>query len=449
MSWSLRTRFFVISSAVTLTALSLAGLVLVVLFESDIRARVDTEMHNHFAQLAASLEVGEDSTLIEPSPMADPRFRQPDSGLYWQIETKDGPLIRSRSLWDESLKTPGLEQQAIEELESFPGPFGVPVLVHARLLTLDSDPAQRQFRVLIGLNESEVSAPVMRFAFLLGISLLVLAAAMLAVSAIQLKLVMTPLNRLRKSIRDVKDGRASRVSGDFPSEMAPVSEKLNSLLQHQEQLIERARSRAGNFAHGLKTPLTIIDVLTSSLREGGMAQIAGDVGEQTAAIRKLVDRELARSQLVAGHGQPVRDASRVIDEIINAMKHLPRGRDIAFSNNVPQGQSLGIDRDDFIELFGNILDNARKWAKASVAVSLEKNGSEIVLDVSDDGPGVRADSTQCIIRRGTRLDERTQGSGIGLAIVNDITESYGFGLSFGKAAAGGLQVRVSFPAPRD
>ena len=239
------------------------------------------------------------------------------------------------------------------------------------------------------------------------------------------------------------------MTGDFPSEIAPVSAKLNALLQHQDQLIERARSRAGNFAHGLKTPLTIIEVLIDGLRDGGMAPVADGVREQTAAIGKLVDRELARSQLAAGHGQPVRDARNVLGEIINTMKHLPRGRDIAFSNDVAADQTLRIDRDDFIELFGNLLDNARKWAKASVAVTSERSGSEISLSVSDDGPGVEPGSVTAILGRGARLDEKAQGSGIGLAIVSDIAESYGLGLSFRPSAAGGLQVSVSFQDPKD
>ena len=445
MSWSLRKRFFAISSAVTLSALIAAGILLVLLFERDITARVDTEIHNHFAQLVGALEVEQDGAISKPAPMADPRFRQPGSGVYWQVETRDEPLLRSRSLWDMALKTPGFEGQAIEQPKSFPGPFGEPVLVHARLVTLDNDPAQRQLRVLVGVDQTEVRAPVLRFAVLLGISLLVLAAAMLAVSAIQLKVVMEPLTRLRQSIRDVREGRASRVTDDFPVEIAPVSAKLNALLQHQEQLIERARSRAGNFAHGLKTPLTIIDVLVSDLRNDGLKKIADDVGEQTVAIRKLVDRELARSQLVAGHGQPVLDARSVIDEIINTMKHLPRGRELQFLNEVPADQVIRIDRDDFIELLGNILDNARKWTRSLVVVRLEKTESGCTLSVSDDGPGVDEEYTTAILLRGQRLDEKTQGSGIGLAIVNDIAVAYGFDVAFLRAPIGGLEVRITFP----
>lgn len=445
MTWSLRKRFFVISSVVTLTALSAAGILLVILFERDIRARVDTEIHNNFAQLVGDLEVQTDGTVTKPSSMADPRFRQPRSGLYWQIETQEKPLLRSRSLWDETLSTPGRQGQAIEHPATFPGPFGEAVLVHARLITLEDDPAQRPLRVLIGVDENEVRMPVVKFAFMLGVSLLVLAVAMMAVSAIQLKSVMNPLTRLRQSVRDVREGKASRVTGDFPTEIAPVSDKLNSLLQHQEHLIERARSRAGNFAHGLKTPLTIIDVLVSELRANGLGKLANDVGEQTVAIRKLVERELARSQLVAGHGKPVENARAVIDDVINTMKHMPRGKDLTFLNAVPPHQALRMDRDDFIELLGNLLDNARKWATSSVVVKLERMDSGTVLSVSDDGSGVQQEDIASIIKRGKRLDERAQGSGIGLAIVDDIVESYGLSLSFLKAAAGGLEVRIGFP----
>lgn len=422
-----------------------AGFLLLLLFERDMTARVDTEIHNHFAQLVGALEVGPDRTITKPSPMADPRFRQPGSGVYWQVETEGDPLLRSRSLWDMALKTPGFEGQAIEQPKSFPGPFGEPVLIHARLVTLDNDPAQRQLRILIGIDEKEVRTPVLRFALLLLGSLAVLAAAMLAVSAIQLRVVMAPLTRLRQSIRDVRQGKTSRITDNFPIEIAPVSAKLNSLLQHQEQLIDRARSRAGNFAHGLKTPLTIIDVMISDLRKDGLEEIADSIGEQTVAIRKLVDRELARSQLVAGHGQPVSDAKGTIDEIINTIKHLPRGRELRFLNEVSADQVIRIDRDDFIELMGNILDNARKWASSLVLVRLEKSESDYTLSISDDGPGVDAQHTNTILMRGQRLDERSQGSGIGLAIVNDISVAYGLRVSFLRASIGGLEVRITFP----
>lgn len=444
MSWSLRKRFLLTSLAVSAAALTAAGVFLYFLFERDFKARVHTETHNQLMQLVSGLDIDPNGD-IQTEPMADPRFRQPGSGLYWQVETKNGTMLRSRSLWDGTLTTGDGAWRDIEEPEAFPGPFGEPVLVHARLITLGEAPNRQQLRVLIAVNESEVSKPAKHFAMNLVLSLLVLALAMLVISAAQLGMVMQPINSLRTSVRDIRDGKDRRVSGRYPVEFDPVVSKLNGLLEQRDDMVERARSRAGNFAHSLKTPLTVIDTLLPNLHDQGQGRSAGEIGRQTAQLKKHVDRELARARMAAGHGEPVRDIAGVINETVATIRQLPRGRDIAFRLDVPKNQSIRMEREDFIELIANVLDNARKWARSEVTVVVRKSASDVVLTVSDDGPGIPAAERDTVLERGRRLDEGTEGTGIGLAIVKDIADAYGLKTSFSVSERGGLAFTVNLP----
>jgi signal transduction histidine kinase len=445
LSWSLRKRFLLTSLGVSAAALLAAGIFLYVLFERDFMARVHAETHNQLMQLVSGLEVDETGKVVKTQPMADPRFRQPASGLYWQVESKSGEVLRSRSLWDGTLATGNAPWRDIDMPEAFPGPFNEPVLVHAKLISLGEGAQRQQMRVMIAVNESEVTTPTAHFAFNLVLSLLVLGLAMMVVSAAQLGMVMAPITSLRNSVRDIRDGKAARVSGKYPVEIEPVVGKLNSLLAQREQMVERARSRAGNFAHSLKTPLTVIDTLLPELRDRGQHVTAGEIGRQTAQLRKHADRELARARMAAGHGEPVRDIRAVLEEIVTTMRHLPRGRDIAFTLDVPAQVGVRMDRDDFIEMIANVLDNARKWARSRVVIALEQGSPEQVLTVSDDGPGIPANDMDKIVERGRRLDEATEGTGIGLAIVSDIADGCGLRTSYGPSDLGGLRFSVTLP----
>lgn len=445
MSWSLRKRFLLTSFAVSAAVLIIAGAFLYLLFERDFRERVHTETHNQLMQLISGLDIDDQGTL-QTRPMPDPRFRQPDSGLYWQVETRDGDVLRSRSLWDGSLSTGNEPWRDIDEPEAFPGPFGEPVLIHARLIMLGEPPNRKQLRVMIAVNESEVTTPTQNFAVNLALSLFVLALAMVVLSGSQLGMVMQPLNNLRTSVRDIRDGKATRVSGEYPIEIEPVVGKLNGLLAQREAMVERARSRAGNFAHSLKTPLTVIDTLLPELHAQGQQASASEIGRQTAQLKKHVNRELARARMAAGHGESVRDIAAVLDEILATIRQLPRGRDIAFTMAVPRNQPVRMEREDFIELAANVLDNARKWARSRVEIRLDKVASDVMLVISDDGPGIPEAFRETIVERGRRLDEGTEGTGIGLAIVKDIADAYGLATDFTTSELGGLRFSVTLPA---
>jgi signal transduction histidine kinase len=445
LNWSLRKRFLLTSLAVSAAVLLLAGAFLYVLFERDFKERIHTEVHNQLMQLISALEIDGDGQILISQPMADPRFRQPNSGLYWQVQTKDGDVLRSRSLWDGSVSTGAEDWRDIDEPEAFPGPFGEPVLVHARLIMLGEVPNRKQLRVMVVVNESEVSNPTQKFAINLALSLIVLALAMVVLSGAQLGMVMKPLNNLRNSVRDIRDGNAKQVSGEYPVEIEPVVNKLNGLLAQREEMVERARSRAGNFAHSLKTPLTVIDTLLPELHAQGQQESASEIGRQTAQLKKHVNRELARARMAAGHGEPVRDIAAVLDEILATIRQLPRGRDIAFEMTVPRNQPVRMEREDFIELAANVLDNARKWARSKVEIGLEKAETEVRLTISDDGPGIPEAFRDSIVERGRRLDEGTEGTGIGLAIVKDIADAYGLATSFTGSELGGLRFSVTLP----
>ena len=185
MNWSLKRRFLLTSLGISAAALIAAGMFLYVLFERDFSARVQAETHNQLMQLVSGLEVDPAGKVVKTQAMTDPRFRQPNSGLYWQVESKSGEVLRSRSLWDATLATGDMPWQDIDRPQAFPGPFGEPVLIHAKLIALGEGDDRQQLRVMIAVNESEVTRPTKHFAINLVLSLLVLGLAMLVVSANQ------------------------------------------------------------------------------------------------------------------------------------------------------------------------------------------------------------------------------------------------------------------------
>lgn len=445
MTWSLRKRFLLTSAAASAAALMAAGVFLYLIFVHDIRERVHAEIHHNLMQLIDGLNVDGNGRVVGPQAMSDPRFREPASGLYWEVYTKDGQTLASRSLWDSTLQKSSPAWTAIEEPLDVIGPFEEPILLHARIINLGEGKAQQQLRVMMAINESEIREPSRRFAILLAISLAALALAMFLVSAAQIGLVMSPLNLLRSAVREIRDGTQSRVPEGYPVEMEPIVAKLNDLLQQKEQTVENARARAANFAHSLKTPLTIIDTQLAEIRDRGFSSLARDLSQQTGQIRRHVDRELARARMASGHGEPLPDIGAVLHEVTNTMRQLPRGRDIAFEVDAPSRQALRMDKEDFIELVGNILDNARKWAKSRTLIRVEKAAGGLRLTVSDDGPGIPEGDLEMIAERGRRLDETMEGTGIGLAIAKDIADAYQLQTSFRRSALGGLEVAVIFP----
>lgn len=262
---------------------------------------------------------------------------------------------------------------------------------------------------------------------------------------IQVRYGLSPLRRIGEALAEIRAGRADRLTGPVPRELAPLTHELNALLAHNAQVVERARTHVGNLAHALKTPLSVIanEAATAS------GPLAATVARQVAAMRTQVDHHLARARAL-GSGQVLGARCRVepvLQDLVRALTRIHAARNVSLSIDCPAELAFRGEREDLEEMAGNLLENACKWARARVAVRASVQAGEMLtLTVEDDGPGIAEGERARAIERGTRLDESVPGTGLGLAIVRDICALYGGTIALGDAELGGLSVRVTLPA---
>ncbi len=447
-SGSLRLRLLAASAVSILLALFLSGLALIKLFETQVQARVERELGNHLLQLAGALETAADGKLYLARQLADPRFQQPLSGLYWQIAWDEQEPLRSRSLWDESLPVPPPGGDGASRTLRIQGPDATPLIALERVVSVLKQDKAYDVRLVVGTDASEVSEPVASFTRWLMVSLSALAAFLAVAAWAQVKVGLRPLEALRAGLGQIRQGELTRLTGSYPVEIAPLVEEFNGVLDVQEKSLARARARAADLAHGLKTPLTVLSAVARELRSKGRSKAARDISEQAETMHVVIERELSRARLGQGRGAARVILAPEVKRLAASLRRLPPGEKLKWEVAIPAGVAVRIEKVDLVELLGNILDNARKWARGMVRISASESAGGLSLAVEDDGPGVDAADAARIMERGFSLDTNAQGTGLGLAIVKDIAELYRLPLEFARSPLGGLAVKITFPARR-
>ena len=453
MPRSLRWRLLLLSIVVLVPALALLAWQLSHTFEQSVENRVHRELENHLNQLIARVRPLPDGSLKLAGHLSDPRFNVPLSGLYWQVNDGDKPLLRSRSLWDSALaitadmpKRGGVHEYVLK------GPRGEDLFALVRGVWLD-EPATdngtggaepHRYIFTVAIDHGEISEAVAEFNRELAIGLVALALILLATITAQIVWGLRPLDRLRRQLERIRHGEARQLPTTDVAELAPLVTELNKLLQQQERTIEEARARAANLAHGMKTPLAVLGARARDLKRRGLTEDAADIEEQIRQLGRHIEHELARSKI---HGRRATvhqtPAAEVLQAIARALK--PLNDAVEWQLDVEDGFSLPMERGDLMELAGNLMENAAKWARSHIIVRchVDMHGRPCLV-VEDDGPGVPPEKYDAILGRGARLDEQVQGNGLGLAIVNDIVQSYGYTLRFFPSKLGGLGVCVIF-----
>ena len=437
---SLKSQAILVALGTNIVALAVIGFLLLGLFRQEITGRIHTEIHSHLLQLINTLAVNKDGEVIKPKLLADTRFLKPFSGYYWQINQSNAPTLRSRSLWDEVLQVPS-DVQSEDAIELDTGTSLGRLLL--RTLTISLPGAEQPLQIVVALSAEQVAEPLQSFQRNLFVSLLVVGAGLTLMAAIPLWLALRPMNRLTREVLELERGKR-QVGDNYVNEIQPIATALNRLLQDQEKSIARARGRAADFAHSLKTPLAIIEAMQPMVREQNPAW-ALEIHSQTQEILRHVERELARARSAAGHGEVVQDLRDLVSGITRTIEKLPRSESLIFNLDMPDGITVRMDRDDLTEIIANLLDNARKWAKGQVSIRLFLRDGQHWLEVCDDGPGVSPQMISALGSRGLRLDERTLGTGIGLAIVKDLLDANGMAVEFSNALPSGLRVQFQLP----
>jgi signal transduction histidine kinase len=284
--------------------------------------------------------------------------------------------------------------------------------------------------------------------FRYGPAMALIAALCMLFGFLQVRRGLAPINQLRNRLTAVHKGIAPRVGGSYPVEVQPLVDDLNALLDERERRVARAVAKAGDLAHGLKTPLAVLAHEAQQARAAGHEQLAAEIDQQIDRMRRQIDYHLAHARSAASAASPAARASVAAsaEGLVRALKRLHAERDLRIEIDAPASQAFRGQREDLDEMLGNLLDNACKWARAHVSLTCAKEGDQIVIAVDDDGPGIEPSMREAVMQRGIRADEAAQGSGLGLAIVRDLAEIHGGSISLEGSPMGGARARLTLPA---
>lgn len=391
--------------------------------------------------MIASAEIGPDGEVLFNRPLADQRFLEPNSGLYYQISAPGREDWRSRSLWDRALRfDPKHADTAFHVFDSRQFP-DEDLRIMERTIVLPGSDTRWTFMVAAardGLNEQ-----IKTLRSTLFNSFALLALGLLVLAGLQTFYGLLPLRKVRYEIVRMRDGQKSRVTEPMPAEVLPMVEELNALLAHNERQAEEARTHAGNLAHALKTPLTVImNAATAKAPDLGDTVI-----REATVMRRQVDHHLARARAVGRRG-----AAQSRAEVWASLEAVERAVDRLYPDaridmDGDKTASVRVERQDLDELLGNLIENAAKYGGGSVFATVGRAGNMVEILVEDDGAGIPVGERERIFDRGVRLDSGKPGTGLGLAIVRDVAEIYGGTVKLEESEdLGGLLVRLRLPA---
>ncbi len=275
----------------------------------------------------------------------------------------------------------------------------------------------------------------------------ILAVLLLIVGLIQVSRGVSPVAQLRHRLSSIHKGHTRRVEGDFPSEVQPLVDDLNVLLAQRDTVVERAQAKAGDLAHGLKTPLAVLLQEAETAERGGHTEIGAAIRQQVDRMRRQMDYHLAHARAAASGAAPGTrcDVAGAAEGLARTLRRLYADRHLTITLSVSPAHAVRVERADLEEMLGNILDNACKWAASTVSLSTTLAESSIVITVDDDGPGVDEAMCEAVLQRGVRADETAPGSGFGLAIVRDLADVYGGSIALSRSTSGGLRATLTLP----
>lgn len=430
---SLRLRLALAGAVAILVALALTALGLSQLFGAHVERRAVAEMSVQLDQVLAGLARGQDGLTLDRPP-ADPRFATPYGGLYWQIDWSDGTQ-RSRSLWDAVLELPAdtLGDGGVH-VHRLSGPQGEDLLVLERSATLPARLGGDAARAAVGMAAAELEEARRAFMVDLAPYLGLLAFVLMAAGWVQLSVGLRPLLGLGARVSELRAGDAARMGGDWPMEVRPVATEIDALLTAREAEIDRARTRAADLAHGLKTPLQALMGEAARLRSSGADAQADGIEETAQAMRRTVDRELSRTRTAARSAAARADPAQVADRLIAVLRRTPDGAKLNWRQDIATGCHVAIDASDLAEALGALAENAARHARSCVTISAQVRGDHLHLSVTDDGPGIPAAPREALMARPVRAD--LSGTGLGLSIASEIALEAGGSLVLADADPG-------------
>lgn len=450
---SIATRLFLTAAALSAVVLLVASVFFTAYYRHEAEEIFERRLDVYLRAIVADVSESGQEGRTGPGQLGDPQFELPGSGWYWQITRMDDAaheIKASRSLFAERL--PKLSDQGVpagvggSRRGDAKGPDGRRLRIVERVIDAGD---MGIYLVQVAASTEEMEEQIARFQFELTIAFAALAIALAGVAAFQVRFGLRPLRLLQRELVSIRRGERDRIIGRYPNEIAPLADELNLLIGANRDILERARTQVGNLAHALKTPLSVIfneaDAAPSSLAE--------KVAEQARLMRDQISFYLDRARAAArggalGAATPI---APCIAALLRTFTKIYGHRGVSFSGDVGAELKFLGERQDLEEMIGNLLDNAGKWARSRVtlSVALESTGnanrSTLIFIIDDDGPGLPPHFRAHATERGRRIDETKPGSGLGLSIVVDLSAAYGGALELDDSPSGGLQARLRLP----
>ena len=437
---SLTRRMIVVAAIWIVLLLGFGGLALDRVLANAITRNFDAQLDYVLTALIASAEIGPDGEAYLNRPPADQRFLEPYSGLYFQISGQDFDPFRSRSLWDRALQVRAAHRDfQVHTYDS--AEFEAENLrILERDVRLPGSPVRWRFQVAQSRATLDEQIGILRRTMVRSFGALGL--GLIAMAALQAFYGLWPLRRVRKAIAAIRSGEKSRIEARDPQEIAPLTAELNDLLAHNEMQAEEARRHAGNLAHALKTPLTVV----TNAATAGSPDLAATVVREVTVMRRQVDHHLARARAIGR-----RSSAQARAQVWPSLEAVERAVDRLYENVTidlagDKAASVRVERQDLDEMLGNLIENAAKYGGGRVFVTVKANPDCVEIEVEDDGRGIPEAERAGIFDRGARLDLEKPGTGLGLAIVRDVAEIYGGSIGLEESEdLGGLLARLKLP----
>ncbi|RQO38449.1 sensor histidine kinase [Herminiimonas sp. KBW02] len=445
---SLRLRLLLAAAFAVLIAMLIAWFVMSWLFARHIERRVAMELENEAIILLADLKLSPGQEPQVDETPANPRFNLPSSGLYWQVSNAKG-MQRSRSLWDESLPLPvPAPPLSAWRTRSIDGPFGQRLFLLERSISLSADSPP----ILLQLAQDKALQYVARkeFGRDLGLFLAVLGAVLLAAAALQVSVGLKPLRKLRYELLNLQHHPASRLTDTHPREITPLIDAINRLADAREADLTRAKRRAADLAHSLKTPLAALEAQSNRARAAGASEAADGIEHAISAMTAAVNAELGRLRVDTVRNNLYSSASsaqEAAEQIVGVIEHTAIGESLVFNIDIPASLRVPVPLDDLKELLGALLENAARFARRQVSIRGQMAAdNKVELLIEDDGLGLDAATLYTLQHRG-KLDEAGPGhQGLGLIIARELVEATNGQIQLTHSTLGGLKIVLTWPA---
>ena len=439
---SLSTRIIIFSGIWVIIALIVVALLLVYFYIDHAAQHYDEHVSMHLEEMVEASVFSPNGTFELTSDPSDPRYHNLHSGWYWAVKQSGELLKQSFSLGEYDLQMDGIEPTGSVVVHEVVGPNHEKLRMH--VIEIELDPAFEPIVYYSSAPTTGYTDDVLNYSNHISGSFVLLAIGLLMAVVAQVRFALKPLNAIEAEIGDIREGRATKLSRDYPNDVQPLVDELNNLIDHNAVLLKRARNQLGDLAHAVKNPLTVINNEARNMQADQREMIT----KQTSDISKNIDHYLSRARTFGTESTlgSRSNVKTVVDDLVYAMQRLYQQRELKYDTSRLKGCSFRGEGQDLEEMVGNLMDNACKWTQSQVVVSCETGDERLLLVVEDDGPGIPKEEVVNVMRRGHKLDESVPGHGQGLGIVSDIADLYGGSLNLVKSPLGGLRAELDLPA---